>query len=479
LLTPPLAAHLPPLLAAIGLPHIGEVVVEGPEPAVDTPLRVVDAGVLALAAQATSVAVLDRLASRSRQRAVISRDSVLPALRPFPFVRFDGQVSDAWARQITAAPCSGHMSTADGRFVYMANVVPRLREGTLELLGCAPTREAVQAAVARWNANELEQTMADAGLPLTVVRSREEWSTSDQGRVLAATPLVTIEREHDAPPCPLPNGPRALSGLRVLDLTHVVAGPMVTRGLAEHGADVLHVGPPDPELQDPVAVTNELMIGRRSAQLDLRTPHGRSEVERLVAHADVLVQSWRPGVLERLGLGHERVTRLRPGIIQLDISCFGPQGPWAARAGFDGNALAAVGATDIEAQHGPPRLTPPGVLTDSLVGFLGVAVINAILLARAGIGGTRRASMSLARTALWLLDLGVTTPATPSITAPEPTLRPAVTHDGAAVLHLDHPIRYDARPARLSGLLPRLGSSGPVWLGGDDAREDSTWSDQA
>lgn len=465
---PTMAELLRRLLEEMGLDAVvpsAPVEFTGRGPALPSPLRVIDAGALTLGAQAESIAAVDRAMGRERQDASIDLSDVVFALRPFPYLRVDGQASDAWKRQITEAPCSGHMRTADGRHIYMANVVPRLRDRTLRLLGCAPTREAVEAAVETWNGIDLEVAMAEEGLPLTLVRSEDEWHALAQAQVLASRPLAPVEDIGEAAPLPLPRGVQTLEGLRVLDLTHVVAGPMITRGLAEYGADVLHVGPVQDELQDPVAVTNELMIGKRSIRLDLKSASELSELERLVSQADVLVQSWRPGVMDRLGMSRERVARLRPGIVQLDVSCYGPDGPWGDRPGFDGNALAAVGATWREAHHGPPKLSPPGVLTDSLVGFLGVAVINSMLLARADRGGSRSAHLSLARVAMWLMELGTIEPGPDA--SPDrwgsPRLRAALADDGSQLQHVGFPIAYGRRPARLNGHRPSLGASAPAW----------------
>lgn len=464
-----LPEHLDRLCKAIQLriPNAArQIEFAGKVPGLGTPLRVLEAGQLALAAQALSIAGLDRMAARPEQLSILNRECIVFALRPFPFLRHNGAPTNAWGKQISAAPCSGHMATADGRYVYMANVVPRLRDRTLRVLGCAGSREAVEAAVLTWKASELEQTMAEAGLPLTVVRTSEEWLASPQGGLMTGSPLVNIDQLGSSQVEPVPQGRRSLAGLKVLDLTHVVAGPMITRGLAEHGADVLHVGPEEEDLQDPLAVTDELMIGKRSAGLNLKSASGRREIERLIAEADVLVQSWRPGVMKRWGLEANRVAQLRPGIVQLSVSCYGPLGSWSERPGFDGNALAATGATNIEAGSGVPRLTPPGVLTDSLVGFLGVAVINSLLMDRAELGGSHSAHISLARIAMWLMELGLTqcSPGESASGWGTPALRRTTARDGGVLEHVVHPIEYQHRPARLSLPQPVLRASPPEWL---------------
>jgi len=440
------------------------VEVVGEENPLGSPLRVTDAGVLTLAVQAAAAAALDAEAGRSPQAARIHREEIPASLRPFTYQTRNGESSGAWSAQIGAAPCSGHMQAADGRYVYMANVAPRLRDGTLRLLGAEPTRESVEAAVLGWESFALEEAMNQSGLPLTVVRSAEEWAASEQGAVMQFQPLAQVVSMSETAPEQLPTGARALAGVRVLDLTHVVAGPTVTRGLAEYGADILHIGAHQADLQDPVAVTDELMIGKRSARLDMGTESGRAEAERLVREADVVVHSWRPGVMERWGLGAHRLEELRPGIISLGISCFGPSGPWATRPGFDGNALAAVGVTDAEAQAGTMRLTPPGVVTDSLVGFAGAAAVMGMLRARARSGGGRAGHLSLAGMAMWLLELGLRDlePAVPPV---PPRMRRATAEDGVLLSFVEFPIEYAQRPARLTVGHPVLGGSAATWRG--------------
>lgn len=453
------------MTAQFGLEDVASEAIEviGDIETLGTPIRVQDAGTLTLALQATAISAIDIAEGRGGQSVTIRRDIVPPALRPFTYQTHNGQLSSAWTSQIGEAPCSGHMPTADGRHIYMANVVPRLRDATLKFLGAEPTRASVMSAVQEWQAFELERAMADVGLPLTVVRDENEWALSAQGKLMASQPLVHLRQVAEAPPMPLPSGARALSGLRVLDLTHVVAGPMVTRGLAEYGADVLHVGSVDPQLQDPVAVTDELMIGKRSILADLRSRRERDSIEDLMRNADVVVHSWRPGVMERWGWDVDRLQQLRPGIISLGISCYGPSGPWADRPGFDGNALAAVGVTTREAAETSMRLTPPGVLTDSLVGFAGVAAVASMLRDRAARGGGRAGHLSLARMAMWLLELGLQSPVSGEKPG-DPAMRRSTSHDGGVLGFVAFPISYSDRPAELVLGRPDLGGSTAAWM---------------
>ncbi len=417
------ATELEHVLDAVGVDASelgGDLRIEGTPQYLGSPLRVIDAGTLALAGQAVAVASLSRARSGQEESVGIDCRDVVFALSSFVHTLVDGQPATSWTDTMTTAPCRGHYDTADGRVVYMANLVPRLRKSTLRFLGLDldADREAVAAAIRRWKGQELEDAMTAEGVPVALVRTVEEWAASEQGAALAACPLIDVATVGEAAPVPVGSADRPFAGIRVLDMTHVLAGPMITRGLAEYGADVLHLKSAHPDLKDPVAVTNELGLGKRSAVLELTEEQGRATFAELLADADVFVHSWRPGVFDRFGFSPERIAELSPGIVQVAVSCYGPQGPWAGRGGFDGLALASTGATALEAEHDHPRVTPPGVVTDALAGFLGTGVVASLLQRRAREGGSFRAELSLARIAMWLLGLG----RLPVTDGPEPQL---------------------------------------------------------
>ena len=121
---------------------------------------------------------------------------------------------------------------------------PRLRDGTLRLLGCPNDHAAVSAEIARRDGEDLEQAFIESRLTGALIRASEDWAQLPQGKLLAERPVVEIERIGDSAAEPLGPGSRPLSGVRVADMTHVVAGPLISRCLAEQGADVLHLGRP-------------------------------------------------------------------------------------------------------------------------------------------------------------------------------------------------------------------------------------------
>ena len=122
-------------------------------------------------------------------------------------------------------PVMGVYPTKDGRWSYLHCNFPNHRDAALGVLGVPEDREAVTRAVARWNALELEEAIIAANGAGGMARSMAEWAAHPQSAAVASLPLLEIEKIADSPPQPMPDGPRPLSGIRVLDLTRVLAGP--------------------------------------------------------------------------------------------------------------------------------------------------------------------------------------------------------------------------------------------------------------
>lgn len=454
------------LVAGLGVdPHDLDSVVTlvGDAPVLTSPLRIAEAGTLALAGQAAAVSTLHRQRGGTTPDVWIEPRDAVFALNPFGYLRRNGRPSGLW-HQFDTIATRGHFRTADDRHIYFVNLAPHNRDGMLRVLGAANDRESVARAVREWPAIELETAMTGAGVPAAVVRTPDEWRATEQGRLLAAGPLVRVETLGAADPVPLTPAARPLAGIRVLDLTHVVAGPTITRGLAEYGADVLHISTLHPDRQDALDVVMQLLIGKRSARVELDDPADRATFERLIGQADVFVQSWRPGALARHGYPPERIVELNPGIVQVSVSAYGDQGPWGHRGGFDGLALASIGATAQEmARDGRPKLSPPGVLTDSLVGFAGVGVVASLLIRRAVEGGSFRADLALARFGMWLQQLGELEPtAVPTADFGQPRLRRLPSCFGT--------LDYVAPAIRYSGGVEPYLSRPPVPVGSDGPR---------
>jgi crotonobetainyl-CoA:carnitine CoA-transferase CaiB-like acyl-CoA transferase len=195
-------------------------------------------------------------------------------------------------------PAMGFFPARDGRFVYLHPSFPASAAKLHALMGSPADKEAVAAAVLGWNAMDLENAIAEAGICGAMARTPQEWDASEQGRTLAARPVVEVTRIADGPRVPLPAGGTApLSGVRVLDLTRVLAGPTCARTLAQYGADVLHVA--SPHLPFTAGFVTDTNHGKLSAHLDLTDPADLARLKALVATADVFSQGYRTGGLER------------------------------------------------------------------------------------------------------------------------------------------------------------------------------------
>ncbi|MBB4914699.1 CoA transferase [Streptosporangium saharense] len=311
----------------------------------------------------------------------------------------DGVRPTAWS------PLSGDYRTIDG-WVRLHCNFDHHRDAALAALGLSPgaDREAVTRACAGRTALEVEEVVTAEGGCAARMRSGADWRVHPQRAAVAHSPLVSLTRIGDGQAqTPSGTADRPLDGVRVLDLTRVIAGPVATRTLAAHGARVLRVGAGHlPEVSGLVVGT---AFGKRSCHLDLRTGRGVSALRDLVAGADVFVQSYRPGALEALGFGPEELARIRPGIVCVDLSAYGTHGPWAGRRGFDSLVQMVCGIAHEGGDGTEPRPLPAQAL-DHATGYLAAFGAMAALTRRAREGGSWRVEVSLARTALWLDSLG-------------------------------------------------------------------------
>jgi crotonobetainyl-CoA:carnitine CoA-transferase CaiB-like acyl-CoA transferase len=241
---------------------------------------------------------------------------------------------------------------------------------------------------------------------VTAKRSFEEWDRHPQGVAVAALPVFSIERIGDAPPRPLPTASRPLGGVRVLDLTRIIAGPVCGRALAAHGADVLLVTASHLPAIEPLVI--DTGRGKLSCRIDLRDAAGQSTLRGLLRDTDVFIQGYRPGALQSLGFGPEQVAQLRPGIVYASLSAYSHVGPWADRRGFDSLVQTASGFNDAEARAAgtdQPRPLPAQAL-DHAAGYLMAFGAITALAHRCTEGGSWHVRVSLAQTGKWLRKLG-------------------------------------------------------------------------
>jgi hypothetical protein len=334
----------------------------------------------------------------------VSVDMRHAALECTGWFTVNGQVKEAWD------PFSGIYRTADGAVRIHANFAHH-RDGALRLLGLDPAtahRPDAEQALRSWRALEFEAVAAQAGLVATAMRSFDEWDATPQGQALATQPLLTVSRIGDAAPLPLPPlgaDARPLSGVRVLEFTRILAGPVGGRTLAAHGADVLLLNAPHLPNISAIADTSR---GKRSALVDLRESSGRIALEGLLRDAHVFVQGYRPGALAGLGYGPEQVAAARPGIVYVSLSAYGTQGPWADRRGFDSLVQTAMGFNVAEREAaGDGKLRPlPMQMLDEATGYMIAAGTAQALRRQQMEGGSWHVQLSLAQTGQWLRGLG-------------------------------------------------------------------------
>lgn len=355
--------------------------------------------------------------------------------------------------------------TADNRWVMASGVYPRLAANWCRFLGVPPDTAKVAAAIERRDAFELEETASVAGLPASVIRAPLEWLAHPQGALLATRPVIGIERIGDAPARDFGPALRPFDGVRVLSFTHAVAGPVVGRTLAEHGADVLCATRPNDYEHE--FIYTEANVGSRSTYVDLGNPAGQQRAARLLTDADVVVSNHRAGSLERQGLEPCRLAQQHPGLVYVSVTCYGSRGPWAQRGGFDMNGSAASGLMVIEGTPSEPRLPVTGLINDYVTGYLGAVGASAALVKRAVEGGSWHVTVNLTRSAMWCRSLGLVDPALAGRDE-EHSIREPVPYDAPSPLGDVHmlapPVRFSVTPpAWPAPLLVPRGSSRPEW----------------
>jgi crotonobetainyl-CoA:carnitine CoA-transferase CaiB-like acyl-CoA transferase len=307
-------------------------------------------------------------------------------------------------------PIAGVYHAADGWIRLHTNFAAH-RAAALRVLGVPGDRERVAAAVRGWPAQQLEPAVLDAGGAAAALRSAAQWRGGAQAAALASLPLVTSAQVGAAGPAPRVPAPAPLAGVRVLDLTRVIAGPVAGRFLAAYGAEVLRID--GPAVEDSPVLIADTTVGKRAAVLDLREPAGRERFERLVRGADVVLQAYRPGALDGLGYGPAELAELRPGLVVGTLSAYGGVGPWGGRRGFDSLVQFATGIAD-EGRRAAGTEEPvplPAQALDHATGYLLALGVVSALRRRLADGGSWAVGVSLARTAGWLDGVGRAEPA--------------------------------------------------------------------
>jgi crotonobetainyl-CoA:carnitine CoA-transferase CaiB-like acyl-CoA transferase len=377
------------------------VTLTGEEPQLPSSFRVAAAAQASIAAAGLAAAQIWKLRSGQSQDVAVDMRHAVVECRSERYLRVDDKPPPpAWD------VIAGVYKTRDRRFVRLHTNFPHHRDAVCRVLGCKPERDDVQAALLQWDAEAFETAAYASGGVVAMMRSHDEWSDLPHASALAALPLIGIEKIGEAAPKPWPGGDRPLAGLRVLDLSRVIAGPVAGRTLAVHGADVLLVSGPD--LPAIPWLTIDTGRGKLTSFIELKSEQGRDSLRALLAQADIFSQGYRPQALASLGFSPQEAARISPGIVYVTLSAYGHAGPWADRRGFDSLVQTATGFNHAEGQaagiDGPKEL--PAQMLDHATGYLMAFGAMMARARQAREGGSWHVRVSLAQTGRWLWNLG-------------------------------------------------------------------------
>src|SRR6266480_2197366 len=377
------------------------VALSGAEPQLPSSFRVAAAAQASIAATGLAAAQIWKSRSGQSQDVAVDMRHALVECRSERYLRVDGKPPPpAWDA------IAGIYKTGDQRFVRLHTNFPRHRAAVCKVLNCRAERDDVQAALMQWDAEAFETAAYAGGCVVAMMRSHGEWSDLPHAKALAALPPILIEKIGDAAPKPWPAGDRPLAGLRVLDLSRVIAGPVAGRTLAAHGADVLLISGPD--LPAIPWLTIDTGRGKLTSFVDLKSEQGRGSLRDLLAGADIFSQGYRPQALAALGFSPQNAARISPGIVYVSLSAYGHAGPWAERRGFDSLVQTATGFNHAEGQaagvEGPKEL--PAQMLDHATGCMMAFGAMMARARQAREGGSWHVRVSLAQTGQWLWNLG-------------------------------------------------------------------------
>lgn len=416
--------------------------------ALETRFRVAEGVTAALGAGGVAAASIAAMRGQGGGAVSVGSRHAEETLRSYSHLHFaDPEFADGFGRDRPVQP--GYHPTADGEWFFLHPAFPHNTAGLMELLDVTEP-DALPAAVGRWKGIELETAVAERGLCSALARTGDEWDASLAGQVLNTRPVVDIVQVGDSDPIDFPSvGERPLSGINVLDLTRILAGPTCARTLASFGATATRIGAEHlPSIPLFIVDTG---FGKRSRFVDLRQRAGQDTLRSLLADADVFSQGYRTGAMERLGFGVSDVVGMKPGIVYVSINCYGHEGSWRTRPGWEQLAQTVTGMGRAHGDHvndGVPQLQPAAV-TDYTTGYLAAYGAMVALARRAEFGGSYWVRVSLSRTGVWYRKLGLRDEAgaepaeqseidsfrtvTPTAWGDVHHLRPAVTIDGVDV----------------------------------------------
>ena len=380
---------------------LAAVKLTGEEPQLPSSFRIAAAAQSVIAAAGLAAAYLWRLRSGEAQEVGVDMRHAVVECRSERYLRVDGKPPPpAWD------PTAGIYRTRDGRFVRLHTNFPHHRAAVCKMLNCEQKREAIQDALMQWDGEAFETAAYATGAVVALMRSHQEWSATAHAKALAELPPFSIEKIGEAPPKPWSPGGRPLAGLRVLDLSRVIAGPVAGRTLAAHGADVLLIS--GPELPAVPWLTIDTGRGKLTSFVELKSEAGLAILRGLLAQADIFSQGYRPRAIASLGFSPDEAAQISPGIVYVSLSAYGHAGPWSERRGFDSLVQTATGFNHAEGQaagiDGPREL--PAQMLDHATGYLMAFGAMMAKARQAREGGSWLVRVSLAQSGRWLWNLG-------------------------------------------------------------------------
>jgi len=445
-----------------GMPEAGEVAIKGQDPVFAARFRIGETTANILAGVGVAVTDIHEMKTGRRQKVAIDvRHAAATCQSSKLMTKLDPK--GGW--KVVQSPSMEHMRSItqpwrckDGRWY-----LPHLHDRVIGVLKCESNADAVSKAIAKWDSHDLEEAVAAARACGSIIRSNSEWLAHPHGKVLSGRALVDITKIGDSDPIPFPKGERPLSGIKVLDLTRILAGPIAARTLAENGADVLMVTAEHlPQVPEHVMDTSH---GKRSCYLDLNKAEDVATIKKLVRNADVFSQGYRPGIMDRLGMSPEQLAEERPGLIYLTISCYGHGGPFSNRGGWEQIAQCTTGICLDNGDERPKLL--PASACDYTTGYNGAYGVLLALARRAREGGSYHVRVSLCRSGMYIYqqghvrypeaEMGLTRAELDSIMIESRSGHGTLKHL-APVLGLSETKPYWDKPT------PVLGSSNPEWL---------------
>jgi len=377
------------------------VTLTGDEPLLSSSFRVAAAAQVPIAAAGLAAAEIWKLRKSEAQQVTVDTFHAVVECRSERYLRLDGKPPPP-----TWDPTAGVYRTRDARYVRLHTNFAHHRAAVCKVLGCEPDREKIQAALMGCDGEAFETAAYAGGAVVSFMRSPEEWFATPHAQALGALPVLTIEKIGEAPPKAWPAGARPLAGIRVLDLSRVIAGPVAGRTLAVHGADVLLIyGPNLPAIP---WLTIDTGRGKLSTFIELASEEGRAKLRDLLAQADIFSQGYRPQAIAQHGFSPEEAARISPGIVYVTLSAYGHAGPWSGRRGFDSLVQTSTGFNHAEGAaagiEGPKEL--PAQMLDHATGYLMAFGAMMAKLRQSREGGSWHVRVSLAQTGRWLWNLG-------------------------------------------------------------------------